>query len=110
MIVATKRLKAENFEGFDFTKALNQKFSLSYIRYDNDELFLQLMLIGRVVSDGRLKANIIDKLVLKVNAQLTNEQHMPHAMFNFDYMGQEYRAQLQLGNIALIGVTYIHVK
>ncbi|CAH2053260.1 unnamed protein product [Thlaspi arvense] len=94
---AMMSLKAENFEGlrFDFTKALNQKFSLSH----------------RVMTDGRLnarvKADITEKLVLKANALLTNEQHMSHAMFNFDYMGQDYRAQLQLGNSALVGATYI---
>ncbi|ESQ47882.1 hypothetical protein EUTSA_v10021197mg [Eutrema salsugineum] len=129
-------LKAENFEGlrFDFTKALNQKFSLSHsvmmgpteipsqsaetikiptAHYEFGANYFdpQLMLIGRVMTDGRLnarvKADITDKLVLKANAQLTNEQHLSHAMFNFDYMGSDYRAQLQLGNSALIGATYI---
>ncbi|KAF3548469.1 hypothetical protein DY000_02004626 [Brassica cretica] len=38
---------------------------------------------------------------------LTNEPHMSHAMFNFDYMGSDYRAQFQLGNGALVGATYI---
>jgi mitochondrial import receptor subunit TOM40 len=32
---------------------------------------------------------------------------MSQAMFNFDYMGSDYRAQLQLGQSALIGATYI---
>ncbi|EOA31006.1 hypothetical protein CARUB_v10014148mg [Capsella rubella] len=154
-------LKADNFEGlrFDFTKALNQKFSLSHSvmmgptevpsqssetikiptanyefganYFDPKVIFLviscfhvlivmkemkmtvniQLMLIGRVMTDGRMtarvKADLTDKLVVKANAQITNEPHLSHAMFNFDYMGSDYRAQLQLGNSALIGATYI---
>ncbi|KFK39326.1 hypothetical protein AALP_AA3G230100 [Arabis alpina] len=129
-------LKADNFEGlrFDFSKALNQKFSLSHsvmmgptevpsqssetikiptAQYEFGANYFdpKLMLIGRVMTDGRVtaraKADLTDKLILKANAQLTNEQHMSHAMFNFDYMGPHYRAQFQLGNSALIGATYI---
>ncbi|CAN8270312.1 unnamed protein product [Cochlearia groenlandica] len=133
---ALMSLKAENFEGlrFDFTKALNQKFMLSHsvmmgptevpsqsaetikiptAHYEFGANYFdpKLMLIGRVMTDGRLnarvKADLTDKLVVKANAQLTNEQHMSQAMFNFDYMGRDYRAQLQLGNNALVGATYI---
>ncbi|XP_010487959.1 PREDICTED: mitochondrial import receptor subunit TOM40-1 [Camelina sativa] len=129
-------LKADNFEGlrFDFTKALNQKFSLSHsvmmgptevpsqsaetikiptAHYEFGANYFEpkLMLIGRVMTDGRLnarlKADLTDKLIVKANAQITNEPHLSHAMFNFDYMGSDYRAQLQLGNSALIGATYI---
>ncbi|CAA7036442.1 unnamed protein product [Microthlaspi erraticum] len=129
-------LKAENFEGlrFDFTKGLNQKFSLSHsvmmgptevpsqsaetikiptAHYEFGANYFdpQLMLVGRVMTDGKLnarvKADLTERLILKANAQLTNEQHYSHAMFNFDYMGSDYRAQLQLGNSALIGATYI---
>ncbi|EOA31005.1 hypothetical protein CARUB_v10014148mg [Capsella rubella] len=129
-------LKADNFEGlrFDFTKALNQKFSLSHsvmmgptevpsqssetikiptANYEFGANYFdpKLMLIGRVMTDGRMtarvKADLTDKLVVKANAQITNEPHLSHAMFNFDYMGSDYRAQLQLGNSALIGATYI---
>ncbi|KAF8068474.1 hypothetical protein N665_1149s0011 [Sinapis alba] len=130
-------LKAENFEGlrFDFTKGLNQKFSLSHsvmmgptevpsqspdttikiptAHYEFGANYFdpKLMLVGRVMTDGRLnarvKADISDKLILKANAQLTGEPHLSHAVFNFDYMGKDYRAQLQLGNSALIGATYI---
>ncbi|KAK6121656.1 hypothetical protein DH2020_044602 [Rehmannia glutinosa] len=90
-------LKPELFEGmrFDFTKGLNQKFSLSH----------------RVLTDGRLnarlKCDLTENLSLKGNAQLTNEPHMSHGMFNFDYKGSDYRTQFQLGNGALFGASYI---
>ncbi|VVA98305.1 unnamed protein product [Arabis nemorensis] len=129
-------LKSDNFEGlrFDFSKALNQKFSLSHsvmmgptevpsqssetikiptAHYEFGANYYdpKLLLIGRVMTDGRLnarvKADITDKLVVKANAQLTNEPHSSQAMFNFDYMGKDYRAQLQLGHSALVGATYI---
>ncbi|AQL06992.1 Mitochondrial import receptor subunit TOM40-1 [Zea mays] len=49
----------------------------------------KLMLIGRVMTDGRLnarvKCDLTDNLMLKVNAQLTQEAHYSQGMFNFDY-------------------------
>ncbi|KAJ4873446.1 Mitochondrial import receptor subunit TOM40-1 [Raphanus sativus] len=130
-------LKSENFEGlrFDFSKGLNQKFSLSHsvmmgptevpsqspdttikiptAHYEFGANYFdpKLMLVGRVMTDGRLnarvKADLTDKFILKANALLTGEPHMSHAVFNFDYMGKDYRTQLQLGNGALVGATYI---
>ncbi|MBA0635597.1 hypothetical protein Godav_028820 [Gossypium davidsonii] len=48
-----------------------------------------LMLIGRVLTDGRLNArlkwDLSDNFTVKANAQLSNEPHMSHGMFNFDY-------------------------
>ncbi|KAK2980424.1 hypothetical protein RJ640_025270, partial [Escallonia rubra] len=38
---------------------------------------------------------------------LTNEPHMSHGMANFDYKGSDFRTQLQLGNGALFGGSYI---
>ncbi|KAJ7954386.1 Mitochondrial import receptor subunit TOM40-1-like protein [Quillaja saponaria] len=124
------------FEGlrFDFTKGLNQKFSLSHsvmmgpteipsqspetikiptAQYEFGANFLdpKAMLIGRVMTDGRLnarvKCDLTENLTLKANAQLTNEPHMSHGMVNFDYKGNDYRTQFQLGNGALFGATYI---
>uniref|UniRef100_A0A7N0RB05 Mitochondrial import receptor subunit TOM40 n=1 Tax=Kalanchoe fedtschenkoi TaxID=63787 RepID=A0A7N0RB05_KALFE len=129
-------LKPELFEGmrFDFTKGLNQRFSLSHSvfmgptevpsqgaetikiptsHYEFGANFLdpKLMLIGRVLTDGRLSArvrcNITDKLAFKANAQLTQEPHMSHGIFNFDYEGSDFRTQFQLGNGALFGANYI---
>ncbi|KAB5526541.1 hypothetical protein DKX38_020388 [Salix brachista] len=129
-------LKPEYFEGmrFDFTKGLNQKFSLSHsvmmgpmeipsqsseaikiptAHYEFGANFIdqKTMLIGRVLTDGRVnarvKCDLTDDLALKANAQLTNEPHMSHVMLNFDYKGKDYRSQLQLGNGALFGASYI---
>ncbi|CAA7055456.1 unnamed protein product [Microthlaspi erraticum] len=57
----------------------------------------QLMLVGRVMTHGKLNAGV--KADLKAKAQLTNEPHFSHAVFNFAYMGSDYSA--------LIGATYI---
>lgn len=129
-------LKPELFEGlrFDFTKGLNQKFSLSHsvimgpteipaqsseiikiptANYEFGANFIdpKLMLFGRVLTDGRLnarlKCDLTDSLTLKGNAQLTNEPHMSHGMFNFDYKGSDFRTQVQVGNGALFGASYI---
>ncbi|CAI0415365.1 unnamed protein product [Linum tenue] len=71
----------------------------------------QLMLIGRVLTDGRLtarvKCDLTDDLSLKANAQLSNEPNMSHGMVNFDYKGKDYRTQLQLGDGSLFGASYI---
>ncbi|KDP40476.1 hypothetical protein JCGZ_24475 [Jatropha curcas] len=133
---ALMSLKPEVFEGmrFDFTKGLNQKFSLSHsvfmgpmelpsqssetikiptAHYEFGANYIdpKLMLFGRVLTDGRLnarvKCDLTDDFTLKANAQLSNEPHMSHAMFNFDYKGNDYRTQLQLGNGALFGASYI---
>uniref|UniRef100_A0A0E0CZU8 Mitochondrial import receptor subunit TOM40-1 n=1 Tax=Oryza meridionalis TaxID=40149 RepID=A0A0E0CZU8_9ORYZ len=94
---ALMSLKPELFEGlrFDFTKGLNQKFSLSH----------------RVLTDGRLnarvKCDLTDDLTMKINAQLTHEPHYSQGMFNFDYKGTDYRAQFQIGNNAFYGANYI---
>eukprot|EP00253_Pinus_taeda_P000351 PITA_00351 len=129
-------LKPDLFEGlrFDFTKPLNQKFSLSHsvfmgstevpsqstdtvkvpsAHYEFGANFLdpKCMLVGRILTDGRLsarvKCDLTDNLALKINAQLTNEPHYSQGMFNFDYKGKDFRSQLQLGNNAFYGGNYI---
>ncbi|PIN07974.1 hypothetical protein CDL12_19460 [Handroanthus impetiginosus] len=136
---ALMSLKPELFEGmrFDFTKGLNQKFSLSHsvmmgpteVPSQSSEIFKvptahyefganfidpKLMLFGRVMTDGRLnarlKCDLTENLTLKGNAQLTNEPHMSHGMFNFDYKGSDYRTQFQLGDGALFGASYIQCR
>ncbi|KAL5210627.1 hypothetical protein ABZP36_006250 [Zizania latifolia] len=133
---ALMSLKPELFEGlrFDFTKGLNQRFSLSHsvfmgslevpsqstetikvptAHYEFGANFLdpKLMLVGRVMTDGRLnarvKCDLTDNLTLKINAQLTHEPHYSQGMFNFDYKGTDYRAQFQIGNNAFYGANYI---
>ncbi|MBA0630939.1 hypothetical protein Godav_002981, partial [Gossypium davidsonii] len=64
-----------------------------------------LMLIGRVLTDGRVNARV--KWDLTDNLSLTNEPHMSHGMVNFDYKGKDYRSQFQMGNGALFGASYI---
>ncbi|KAJ7549640.1 hypothetical protein O6H91_07G061200 [Diphasiastrum complanatum] len=133
---ALMSLKPELFEGlrFDFTKPLNQKFSLSHsvfmgsvevpsqsaqtikvpsAHYEFGANFLdqRLMLIGRILTDGRMSARVkydlTENLSLKVNAQLTNEPHFSQGMFQFDYKGSDYQTQVQFGNNAFYGANYI---
>ncbi|MQL71307.1 hypothetical protein Taro_003618 [Colocasia esculenta] len=133
---ALMSLKPELFEGmrFDFTKGLNQKFSLSHsvfmgstevpsqsmktvkvptAHYEFGANYLdpKMMLVGRILTDGRLNARVkwdlTDDLTLKINAQLTNEPHYSQGMFNFDYKGKDYRSQFQIGNNAFYGANYI---
>ncbi|KAG5041773.1 hypothetical protein JHK85_014249 [Glycine max] len=112
---AMMSLKPDLFEGmrFDFTKMLNQKFSLNHsvlmgptevpsqstetikiptAHYEFGSTFIdhpRLLLWGRILTDGRLnarvKCDLSENLTFKANAQLTNEPHMSHAMINFDY-------------------------
>lgn len=133
---ALMSLKPELFEGmrFDFTKALNQKFALSHsvfmgstaipsqssetikvptAHYEFGANFLdpKLMLIGRILTDGRLnarvKCDLTENLILKINAQIQNEPHFSQGTFNFDYKGKDFRSQFQMGNGAFYGVNYI---
>ncbi|CAL9099319.1 unnamed protein product [Musa textilis] len=133
---ALMSLKPELFEGlrFDFTKGINQTFALSHsvfmgsmevpsqssdiikvptAHYEFGANFLdpKLMLIGRILTDGRLnarvKCDLTDNLTLKINAQLTNEPHFSQGMFNFDYKGRDFRSQFQIGNNAFYGANYI---
>ncbi|KAL9330294.1 hypothetical protein ACSQ67_005297 [Phaseolus vulgaris] len=136
---AMMSLKPDLFEGmrFDFTKMLNQKFTLNHsvlmgpteipsqstetikiptAQYEFGSTFIdhpRLLLWGRILTDGRLnarvKCDLSENLTFKANAQLTNEPHMSHGMFNFDYKGKDYRSQFQLGNGALLGASYIQV-
>nr|AQA29576.1 RCD1-SRO-TAF4 plant domain protein [Zea mays] len=122
-------LKPELFEGlrFDFTKGLNQKFFLSHVfmgslevpaqgpetikvptaHYEFGANFLdpKLMLIGRVITDGRLnarvKCDLTDNLTLKVNAQFLE------STLHLFVQGSDYRAQFQIGNNAFYGANYI---
>ncbi|KAG6503134.1 hypothetical protein ZIOFF_035424 [Zingiber officinale] len=133
---ALMSLKPELFEGlrFDFMKMLNQRFALSHSvymgsmevpsqssdvikvpssHYEFGANFLdpKLMLIGRVLTDGRMnarvKCDLTDNLALKIHAQLTNEPHFSQGMFQFDYKGKDYRSQFQIGNNAFYGANYI---
>ncbi|XLR44305.1 hypothetical protein HN51_028425 [Arachis hypogaea] len=113
-------LKPKLFEGmrFDFTKMLNQKFSLNHsismgpteipsqstetikistANYKFGATFIdhpKLMLLGRILTDGRLsarvKCDVSENLTLKANAQLMNEPHMSQGMVNFDYKFLHY--------------------
>ncbi|ONL97519.1 Mitochondrial import receptor subunit TOM40-1 [Zea mays] len=117
---ALMSLKPELFEGLSiFMGSLevpaqaSETIKVPTAHYEFGANFLdpKLMLIGRVMTDGRLnarvKCDLTDNLTLKVNAQLTQEAHYSQGMFNFDYKGSDYRAQFQIGNNAFYGANYI---
>ncbi|KAL6009704.1 hypothetical protein ACLOJK_000133 [Asimina triloba] len=119
VLLAGVSLKPELFEGmrFDFTKGLSPMFSLSHsvfmgpatipsqtsetikvptAHYEFGANFLdpKLMLVGRILTDGRLnarvKCDLTENLTLKINAQ-----------------GKDFRTQFQMGNGAFYNVNYI---
>ncbi|KAF8724223.1 hypothetical protein HU200_021244 [Digitaria exilis] len=129
-------LKPDLFEGmrFDFTKMINQHFSLSHSVYmgsvdvpsqGNEVIKIptsnyefganfinqRMMLMGRVSHEGRenirVKFDLTENLSVKINAQLTSEPHYSQGMFNFDYKGKDFRTQIQVGNNAFYGANYI---
>ncbi|KAK1319480.1 Mitochondrial import receptor subunit TOM40-1 [Acorus calamus] len=133
---ANMSLNPEFFEGlsFNFNKALNQKFYLSHsvfmgsmevpsqssdiikvptARYAFAANYVdpKLVLLGRVMMDGRLSAQVMcdltDNLVMKIDAQLMNEPHYSEGAFNFEYKGKDCRTQFQFGNNALYNANYI---
>ncbi|XLT39585.1 hypothetical protein HN873_070877 [Arachis hypogaea] len=63
----------------------NYEFGATFIDHP------KLMLLGRILIDGRLnarvKCDVFENLTLKANAQLMNEPHMSQGMVNFDYKG-----------------------
>uniref|UniRef100_A0ACD5VXE1 Uncharacterized protein n=1 Tax=Avena sativa TaxID=4498 RepID=A0ACD5VXE1_AVESA len=129
-------LKPELFEGFrfDLSKGISQNFSISHslsmgnmeiptqgadvvkvptTSYDFGANFIdsKLMLIGRLLRDGRLNARVkydlADYICLKINAQLTNEPHYSQGMGSVDFKGKDFRSQLQFGNNGFYGANYI---
>ncbi|CAN6443116.1 unnamed protein product [Victoria cruziana] len=87
------------------------KVPTSHYEFGANFLDPKLMLVGRILTDGRLnakvKCDLTNNLTLKVNAQLTSEPHFSQGMFNFDYKGKDFRTQFQFGNNAFYGVNYI---
>ncbi|CAL5215283.1 unnamed protein product [Lathyrus oleraceus] len=134
---AMMSLKPELFEGmrFDFTKMLNQKFSLNHsvsmgptevpsqsaeiikiptANYEFGATVIdhpKMLLMGRALTDGRVTARVkydlTENLTVKANAQLSSEPHASQGIVNFDYKGKDYRTQIQLGNGSLLGASYI---
>mmetsp|Transcript_6206 Transcript_6206/g.22207 ORF Transcript_6206/g.22207 Transcript_6206/m.22207 type:complete len:390 (+) Transcript_6206:71-1240(+) len=129
-------LRPETFEGmrFDFTKPLNQSFSLSHslqmgsaemptanpqqivkVPVSSYEFGANLigakgMMIGRMLTDGRMsgrvKYDVNDSVSFKVQAQLAEEKQYSQTMFDCDVKGLDWNAQLKVGNNQFVGVNY----
>eukprot|EP00958_Prasinococcus_capsulatus_P011524 scaffold1146_cov399-Prasinococcus_capsulatus_cf.AAC.13 len=125
------------FEGcrFDITKPLNQKFALTHsvfmgsvevphaqagqvikvpgstYEFGANLIDSKVMLIGRILTDGRMSGRIKydfnDQFSTKLQCQLTNEEHYSQAMLDVDYKGLDCQSQLKLGNNAFYGFNYI---
>ena len=133
---ALMSLRPEVFEGmrFDFTKPLNQNFSLSHsltmgsvemptqnpaqivkIPFSSYEFGANLignkgMMIGRMLSDGRMsgrvKYDLNDMFSFKLQAQLSEESKYDQTMFDVDLKGMDWNGQVKVGNNQFIGVNY----
>uniref|UniRef100_A0A7S0N468 Mitochondrial import receptor subunit TOM40 n=1 Tax=Pyramimonas obovata TaxID=1411642 RepID=A0A7S0N468_9CHLO len=133
---ALMSLKPELFEGcrFDFTRPLNQKFSLQHSLFmgsvevpsQSSQTFKvpaasyefganlidqKGMIIGRLLTDGRMNARIRydlnDMLSFKMMTQLAEEKSFSQVMFDLDGKGLDWQGQIKLGNGAFYGVNYL---
>jgi len=127
-------LKADLFEGarFDYNKQLNQKFFLSHgfflgnvevpaqggqiikiptstYEFGANVVDQNYMLVGRILTDGRvsgrLKYDMSDWLSLKL--QSTKETGFSQIMFDADFKGLDYQAQVKYGSGQFYGVNYL---
>ena len=127
-------LKADHFEGgrFDFNKQLNQNFFLSHsvllgsievpaqgnqiIKIPNatyefgaNVVDAKYMLVGRVLTDGRMsgriKYDVSDALSAKL--QTSKEPGFSQVMFDLDFRGSDTQAQIKLGNGQFYGPNYL---
>jgi mitochondrial import receptor subunit TOM40 len=129
-------LRPDVFEGmrFDFTKPLNQNFSLSHsiamgneqIQTPNPDQIYKMpastyefganlignkgMMIGRMVHDGRfsgrVKYDLTDAVSVKLQSQLDKENRYSQTMFDLDFKGLDWNGQLKVGNSQFVGVNY----
>mmetsp|Transcript_108 Transcript_108/g.309 ORF Transcript_108/g.309 Transcript_108/m.309 type:complete len:318 (-) Transcript_108:79-1032(-) len=133
---AMMSLKPELFEGcrFDYTKPLNQKFSLQHslsmgpmevpsqgqqiikipastYEFGANLIDTNMMLIGRVLTDGRvtgrIKYDLSDALSVKLQTQLTPERGYSQAMFDIDLKGVDWQGQIKFGNQSFYGLNYL---
>jgi len=132
---AMMSLKPECFEGcrFDFTKPLNQKFSLQHSLFMGSvevpaqgEQVLKIpaatyefganlfdnntLMIGRVC-EGRLSARVNlpvgDALLVKIRADIMENRAHSQGMLDVDYKGLDWQGQLKVGNQQFFGANYL---
>ena len=127
-------LKADHFEGgrFDFNKQLNQHFFLSHslclgsievpaqgnqiIKIPNptyefgaNVVDTKCMLVGRVLTDGRLSGRFKYDLTnaLSTKLQTSKEPGFSQVMVDLDFKGTDTQAQIKLGNGQFYGINYL---
>jgi mitochondrial import receptor subunit TOM40 len=118
---------------FEITKPLNQNFFLSHSLFmGNMELGTggrqvlkapigtyefganviseKYMMLGRIATDGRLsgrlKADILDWVAVKLHMQLSNEPGQSQVMADTDIKGRDWNAQVKLGSPTFLGLNY----
>lgn len=130
-------LKPEVFEGlrFDFNKPLNQNFALCHSIFMGNvevptanqqvvkmplgtyEFGANLvtnqgnMMIGRVLTDGRMtgriKYDFTNWFSSKVQLQLAQETGMSQAMVDLEFKGSDWNGQIKLGSNEFVGLNYL---
>ena len=72
------------------------------------------MLIGRLLTDGRLNARVKydfnDACSVKMQTQLANEKSFSQVMMDMDLKGIDWQGQIKLGNNAFYGLNYLQVR
>ncbi|URD85656.1 Mitochondrial import receptor subunit TOM40 [Musa troglodytarum] len=94
------------FEGlrFDFTKGINQKFSLSHSIFMGS---MEMEVPSQSSDTIKVPTAHYEFGTNFLDPKLTNEPHFSQGMFSFDYKGKDYRTQFQIGNNAFYGANYI---
>lgn len=128
-------LKPDLFEGmrFELNKPLNQNFFLSHslfmgnmemptggrqivktpvgtYEFGANVVSEKFMMLGRIATDGRLsgrvKYDLTDWMSLKLHTQLSNEPGQSQLMVDSDLKGNDWNAQVKLGNPGFVGLNY----
>lgn len=129
-------LKPDLFEGlrFEFSKPLNQNFAFTHSIFmgnidvptqNNQPVKMPMgtyefganlvsskgnMMIGRILTDGRMsgriKYDLTSWLGLKLQMQLADEAGMSQSMFDLEFKGKDWNGQAKWGNNQFYGANY----
>jgi mitochondrial import receptor subunit TOM40 len=130
-------LKPDTFEGlrFDFTRPLNQNFAICHSMFagnvevpTNNAQVIKMpmgtyefganlvsnrgnMMVGRILTDGRMtgriKYDLTDRIGAKLQLQMAPEKGMSQGMCDVEFKGSDWNGQLKLGSNEFYGINYL---
>lgn len=130
-------LKPDTFEGlrFDFTRPLNQNFAICHSMFagnvevpTNNAQVIKMpmgtyefganlvsnqgnMMVGRILTDGRMtgriKYDFNQRVGAKLQLQMAPEKGMSQSMFDLEFKGFDWNGQLKFGSNEFYGVNYL---